>query len=130
MGEQLIWPSVDRWASPRRLAARIVFAGLVALTLVKALAPGGGPPAGFIDKLHHGFAFYVLAIAAAASAPRSRLALPAVGLALLGALIEVLQSLPIVGRSCDFDDWIADMTGVALAYAPLLLARWRAAFQA
>jgi VanZ family protein len=106
-----------------------VFLGLLLVALSKAFAPGGGPYGGFIDKLQHAFAFYVLALAAAAATPRSPLLLTAACLALLGALIEVLQGPPLFRRSCDLEDWLADMAGVLLAYAPLWAARWRTALR-
>jgi VanZ family protein len=123
--------SLSRVLRPSPLyVVRTAFAALLAFTLFKALAPGGGPPAGFVDKLQHAFAFYLLALTATAAAPRSSLVPLACGLAFVGGLIEVLQALPAIGRSCDFDDWLADMVGVGLAFAPLVVARWREALSA
>lgn len=125
------WPVSDqRSRALLLLLARLVLAVLLAGVLTKALAPGGGPPAGFLDKLQHSFAFYVLALGAAAAAPRAPLIVMAAGLAAFGGMIEFLQAMPLVDRTCDFDDWIADLVGVALAYVPLALVRWRRTAQA
>ena len=40
-----------------------------------------------------------------------------------GALVEVLQGLPVIGRDMDWKDFVADAVGVAAAFAVFALAR-------
>lgn len=41
-----------------------------------------------------------------------------------GAIDEWLQALPFVNRDCDFLDWTADVSGVAIAVVVLTFIRW------
>jgi VanZ family protein len=71
------------------------------------------------DKLAHFLAYGVLAgvlyvVLWASKSPRKRTAYFVVTVTLLyGAMDEITQ--PIVGRSCELDDWLADAAGVVLA---------------
>jgi len=42
-----------------------------------------------------------------------------------GALIEIVQGLPIVHRDEDIWDWVADTLAIIAATAPMLLVGWR-----
>lgn len=64
------------------------------------------------DKTQHFATFAALAVLAALAHPRARLLPLGAALAGLGAAIELIQ--PIVGRSDDVYDWIADTLGVVL----------------
>ena len=59
-------------------------------------------------------------------APNRRQAIPAFAIA-YGVFIEVLQGLAPTGRHSDPLDFVADLQGVALAVALMLLWRWVAA---
>lgn len=116
------------------LSRNVLTAALLALfylacliVLAVALAPVQGQSGSGVDKLQHLAAFYGLTLLALAAHPKRRLIVIAAGLAAFGALIEVLQGLAIFARDRDIADWVADMTGVALAMAPLLPAAWRRA---
>lgn len=64
------------------------------------------------DKWQHMFAFGTLAFLGALAFPRfSRLHL-AERLSFLGAMVEVLQSIPALHRDCDIRDWIADTIAI------------------
>ena len=71
------------------------------------------------DKLAHFLAYGVLAgvlylVLWASQSPRKRAAYFVITVTLLyGAMDEITQ--PIVGRSCELNDWLADAAGVALA---------------
>lgn len=69
---------------------------------VTAVVPG--------DKLNHMIAFTILAVPMASVRPRWILPL-VLALAAFGALIEVVQ--PLFGRSCELNDWLADLAGIA-----------------
>jgi len=97
-------------------AARVVFALALLFTMVMALLPH--PPKlaldEFGDKFHHILAFVTLSILASLAFPAARL--PRIGerLSFLGALIEVLQSIPALHRDCDIRDWLADTIAIAI----------------
>ncbi len=105
-------------AKPDRfvLAARSIFALALFFTIVMALLPH--PPKlefdDFGDKFHHILAFVTLSLLACFAFPTARL--PRIGerLSFLGALIEVLQSIPALHRDCDIRDWIADTIAIAI----------------
>jgi hypothetical protein len=45
-----------------------------------------------------------------------------VALAALGGAIELVQPLPLFGRDGDVLDWLADLTGIAAAFAIVTIA--------
>ena len=77
------------------------------------------------DKAEHFIAFYALTGLAAAAFPRRHLLVIALALSGFGALIEIVQGLPIVHRDKDFWDWVADTLAIGAALAPMLLVWWR-----
>ncbi|HUW84836.1 MAG TPA: VanZ family protein [Phycisphaerae bacterium] len=117
-----------KWtAVTRRRVLRIIFVAywvtLFGLTHLSKLPACPGPH--YKDKFAHvaGYALLTgLALAAwhagGRSAARSALVWFAV-LSSYAAVDELLQTL--VGRSCTLGDWLADMTGVALAVAISLI---------
>ncbi len=79
------------------------------------------------DKAEHFIAFYALTGLAAAAFPRRHLLVIATVLSGFGALIEIVQGLPMVHRDKDFWDWVADTLAIGAALAPMLLVWWRRA---
>jgi hypothetical protein len=77
------------------------------------------------DKAEHFMAFYALTGLAVAAFPKRNLFLIAALLSAFGALIEVVQGLPLVHRDRDFWDWVADTIAIISALAPMLLVWWR-----
>lgn len=77
------------------------------------------------DKAEHFIAFYTLAVLAAAAFPTRNLIVIGVLLSAFGALIEIVQGLPVVHRDRDFWDWVADTIAITAALAPMLLVGWR-----
>jgi hypothetical protein len=113
-----------------RLAQVAFFAALI-FTFYSAVIP----PAHALqlvpwDKAEHFIAFYALTGLAVAAFPRRHLFFIAALLSGFGALIEVVQGLPMVRRDCDFWDWVADTLAVIAALSPMLLVWWRAQFGA
>lgn len=97
--------------------AALVFAFVMAVLPQPPRVPGDPP-----DKILHIIAFAVLAALASAAYRRtSKLALFA-GLALLGAVIELVQTVPSLHRDGDVVDWMADIVaaGLVLAFAALI----------
>jgi hypothetical protein len=108
---------------------RLAFWGALALALLLALLPDKdlgslGFRVGFSnDKLNHIGAFVVLGVLGSLGWKKHPLLL--IGcLLFVGALIEVLQGLPFIGRDRDFLDWVADGGGtIASVIAFLFLQR-------
>jgi hypothetical protein len=112
-----------------RLAQLAFFAALI-FTFYSAVIP----PAHALrlvpwDKAEHFIAFYALTGLAVAAFPRRHLLLIAALLSGFGALIEMVQGLPMVHRDRDFWDWVADTLAVIAALSPMLLVWWRAQFR-
>lgn len=98
----------------------LVLAVVFAVTMALLPKPPHMPIDQFGDKFKHMLAFATLALLAALSYPRARLFRIGERLSFLGAMIEVLQSIPSLHRDCDIRDWIAD----TLAITVVLLIVW------
>ncbi|WP_242095884.1 MULTISPECIES: hypothetical protein [unclassified Sphingomonas] len=85
---------------------------IVALTMAFLPHPPALPIDHYGDKFEHVLAFSTIALLAAFAYPRTPLLRLTEHLSFLGALIEVGQSMPILGRDCDIRDWIADTVAV------------------
>jgi hypothetical protein len=101
--------------NPRlKLAIRLVFwAALVfALTMGVLPKPPETPIDRFGDKFAHVFAFGTIAgLGALGFAPARRWQV-AERLSFAGALLEVVQSIPMLHRDCDIRDWAADTLSI------------------
>ena len=112
----------------RRLAQLAFLAALVFTFYSAVIPPTHAVQLVPWDKAEHFIAFYGLTGLAVAAFPRrSPIGLAAL-LSAFGALIEVVQGLPIVHRDQDFWDWVADTLAIIAALSPMLLVPWRAQF--
>jgi hypothetical protein len=86
--------------------ARVALVAATVFALVMALTP----PAldGIRDKWQHMAAFGTLTALSALAFPQAPLHRIGERLSFLGAMIEVLQSIPALHRDCDIMDWLAD----------------------
>jgi VanZ family protein len=85
-----------------------------ATTLAVMPQPPQLPTDAFGDKFNHMLAFSVMAVLGSLgwpTLPRLRLV---ERLSFLGALIEVVQSIPALNRDCDIRDWVADTLAVVV----------------
>jgi hypothetical protein len=118
--------------SPVSVTTRPFAALLFWLALVFAVAmallphPPGLPIDRFGDKFEHMLAFGTLTLLADLAYPATPRLRIAERLSFLGAMIEVIQSIPALHRDCDIRDWIAD-TAAILAVTGLiwLWRKWR-----
>lgn len=79
------------------------------------------------DKVQHILAFLALTTLAILAYPRAPLVRIAVALSAFGALIEVVQAVPILNRDSDLIDWVADSAAAAaVAIVAWSWRRWRA----
>jgi VanZ family protein len=104
--------------------AKLLFWAALFFALFMALSPR--PPAvpGNIgDKYQHMLAFATLTILACAGYRETPLLYLGERLSFFGALIEVTQSIPSLGRDCDVRDWVADT--LVLFAVLIVVAAWR-----
>jgi VanZ family protein len=73
------------------------------------------------DKLQHFASFLALGILGFGWVS-TRSSIMFVALAALGGAIELVQPLPLFGRDGDVLDWLADLTGIAAAFAIVTIA--------
>lgn len=92
-----------------RSAIRVSFVCALIFSLTMAFVPHppsipGNPG----DKFQHMVAFGTLTILAVAGWSHASLLRIGERLSFVGALIEVVQSIPTLHRDCDIKDWLAD----------------------
>jgi hypothetical protein len=108
-----------------RLAKCVFFAALLFTFYSAVIPPQHALQLAPWDKAEHFIAFYGLTGLAAAAFPKRNLIILAVLLSAFGALIELVQGLPVVHRDRDFWDWVADTLAIIAALSPMLLVWWR-----
>jgi len=117
------------WILNARNWMRISGLGLVAaLALIAFYAFKPGHPGGGLfpwDKADHFCAFFVVTVLAVVAFPNQSFLKIGIAVSVLGALIELIQALPIVNRDCDFWDWFAEMCAMSAVYGVILAARIR-----
>lgn len=99
----------------RETVLRVIF--WIGLTVALALALNPHPPripGEPSDKVEHVFAFLVLTSSALVAYPAARRVPLGLALSGFGATIEFLQMIPVLHRSSEFLDWVAD-TGAIIA---------------
>ena len=107
-----------------RPALTVFFWLALAFTLVMAWLPHPpSVPGNPNDKIQHIAAFTCLSLVGAVAFPDFSLARLGERLSFLGAIIEVVQSIPALHRDCDFRDWIADT--IAIVIVLLAVAAYR-----
>jgi VanZ family protein len=113
-------------AQPRFLrAARVAFFAAAVFALVMALLPQPPytPTGNLSDKLDHIIGFSTLAALATVAWPQAPRLLVIERLSFFGALIEVAQAIPALGRDCDILDWVADTLAVVVIVGLVALLR-------
>ena len=110
------------WRAGR--AARSLFWLATCFAFVMAIVPHPPElPGEPNDKVQHIIAFATLALLGSFAYPRTALIRLLAGLSLFGALIEVVQAIPVLHRDSDLIDWLADTTAVLVVL--LIVRRWR-----
>ena len=107
----------------RILIMRFVFFGAVLFAVIMASLPQPpqipGQPS---DKVQHIMAFAVLTLLARLAYPATKRWRLFVRLAVLGALIEAVQAIPVLHRDASLLDWLADCGAVAITMGLIGLA--------
>ena len=114
-------------SSPLRRRWRLLFAlaTLFAVTMAVLPHPPKVPIEG--DKYQHMLAFGVLTILCVIAYPKAELLRLGERLSFLGAMIELVQSVPALHRDCDIMDWVADTAIIIGVLAVVALSRRRRA---
>lgn len=91
-----------------RLIWRLILLAALVFAVTMAVLPH--PPKVPIDsdKYQHMLAFGTLTILSVLAFPQTPLLRIGERLSFLGAMIEVVQSIPTLHRDCDIMDWVAD----------------------
>ena len=92
--------------------AAVVFAIVICLVPVSKL-----PPANVSDKTEHFLAYLLLSLWFAGIYPKARYWIIAIGLCVLGVLIEFAQGAMHLGRQADAMDVVANSTGIVAGLA-------------
>jgi hypothetical protein len=106
--------------------ARTLLLTALCVTLYMAFQPHPPklPVDSWGDKFEHSLAFVTLTIRSVASFPAAKLFRVGERLSFLGALIEVVQSIPALHRDCDIVDWLTDTAAIAVVLIVVSLWRW------
>lgn len=101
-------------------------AALFALVMASLPKPPELPTDEFGDKFQHILAFTVLAFLANLGWPATERIRLIERLSFLGAVIEVIQTVPELHRDADIVDWLADSAAVLVVTTGFVLwSRWR-----
>jgi hypothetical protein len=107
-------------AARRMRILRVLLWIAVACVFVLAVVPHPpvipGRPS---DKLQHMAAFAALAVLAWLAYPKAAKVRIGIYLALFGALIELVQAIPGLGRDADPADWAADLAAISVVLLAL-----------
>jgi VanZ family protein len=105
---------------------RLAFWAALLFAFVMAIVPRPPElPGAPSDKIQHISAFVVLGALGFFAYPGFSLLALGVRLSLFGALIELVQAIPALGRDSDVLDWIADTLAVAVILSVLRWSRGR-----
>ncbi|MES2494198.1 MAG: hypothetical protein V4579_13075 [Pseudomonadota bacterium] len=106
-------------AKPFQRISAVLFWIVLAAASILAIMPQPPqlPSDALGDKFNHMLAFAVLAGLAAAAWPRAPRWKVIAWLSAIGALIELVQAIPMLHRDCDVRDWVADTLAVIVVTA-------------
>lgn len=107
-----------------RSAIRVLFVASLIFAVTMACVPHppsipGNPG----DKFQHMAAFGTLTMLAVMGWPDASLLRIGERLSFVGALIEVVQSIPALRRDCDINDWLADTLVIVVVLTIVYLRR-------
>ena len=114
---------------PIAVLARLAFLGTIAAIVVAVFLPPELVP-DFVKShyLQHFAAFYVAALCGLAAMPRARLRTIALGYFVFATVLEALHLPAGAPLGPLIDNWVADLGGLAAAFAPVVVERFRRRF--
>lgn len=115
---------------PLAVLARAAFLAAIAAIVVAVFLPREMVPQ-FVRSLYlqHFAAFYVAGLLALAASPRTPIATIAFRLFAFTTLLEASHLLSGARLKPLIDNWVADLGGLAAAFAPVFVARFRRRFE-
>ncbi len=120
------YPITGPWA----VAARVAFLGaLVSIVIAVFLPPEMVPKFVRSTYLQHFAAFYVAGLLALAASPRTAISTIALRLFVFVTLLEATHLMSGARLAPLIDNWVADLGGLAAAFAPIFVARFRRRFE-
>ena len=111
-------------SSLAKLGFWIATAATLAVTLLPARFMVHSVALPLSDKAEHAIAFFTLALLGLAGWGFRRAIVLCASLAVLGGMIELLQSTAFIGRDAETLDWVADTAGMTPALLLFLLVRF------
>ncbi|MFC3069937.1 hypothetical protein [Phenylobacterium soli] len=114
---------------PLAVLARLAFLGAIVAIVVAVFLPRWMVPQ-FVRShyLEHFAAFYVAALFGLAAMPRTQLRRIGTGYVLFAVLLESTHLFARAPLGPLVDNWVADMGGLAAAFAPVVVDRFRRRF--
>ncbi len=76
----------------------------------------------YLDKIQHALIFFILTVSGCL-AFKQKIWAVILGLAIFGAIIEVLQATLTTTRTGDFYDWLADIAGILIGLMIIFIYR-------
>ena len=114
---------------PLAVLARLAFLGAVLAIVVAVFLPRSMVPQfARSHYLEHFAAFYVAALFTLAALPRTKLRRIGVGYVAFAVLLEATHLLARAPLAPLIDTWVADLGGLAAAFAPVVAERFRRRF--
>jgi hypothetical protein len=114
---------------PLAVLARLAFLGaVIAIPVAVFLPPGMVPQFARSHYLEHFAAFYVAVLFAMAAMPRAQLRRICTAYVVFAILLESTHLFAGARLRPLFDNWVADMGGLAAAVAPVVVERFRKRF--
>ncbi|MBU1377791.1 MAG: hypothetical protein KKE02_03880 [Alphaproteobacteria bacterium] len=115
---------------PMAILARTAFLAALAMIVVAVFLPREFVPQ-FVRShyLQHFAAFYVAGLLGLAASPRARITTVALRLVIFTTALEASHLLAGARVAPLIDNWVADIGGLAAAFAPLGVARFRRRFE-
>lgn len=115
---------------PLAVLARVAFLGALAAIVVAVFLPSSMVPQ-FVRShyLQHFAAYYVAGLFGLAASPRAPVRTVALRLFAFATVLEALHLLSGAELRPLFDNWVADLGGMAAAFAPIAIARFRRRFE-
>lgn len=115
---------------PLAVLARVAFLGAIGAIVIAVFLPREMVPQ-FVRSLYlqHFAAFYVAGLLALAASPRTAVSTIAIRLFVFTTLLEASHLLSGARLKPLIDNWVADLGGLAAAFAPILVARFRRRFE-
>lgn len=116
---------MTHWTKLFSRLAMLAFWPALLFALVMAVLPKPPelPTDNLGDKFQHMLAFFTLTVLAGCGWPRFPVVRLALWLSLVGVGIEVVQSIPVLHRTADWLDWLADSLAIVAGLVPVFALR-------